>query len=78
MVLKSILKSRILFVLLFIREATAIREVVSVRSSIDILSDNDRRASKSDYIIEMSIKDAYLVFRALCKLSMKQIPAPEG
>ncbi|KAJ3127571.1 guanine nucleotide exchange protein for ADP-robosylation factor [Nowakowskiella sp. JEL0407] len=28
--------------------------------------------------VEMYIKDAYLVFRALCKLSMKPIPAVEG
>ncbi|KAJ3192020.1 guanine nucleotide exchange protein for ADP-robosylation factor [Irineochytrium annulatum] len=33
---------------------------------------------KRDSITDQYIKDAYLVFRALCKLSMKPIPAPEG
>lgn len=31
-----------------------------------------------DIFNDIHIKDAYLVFRALCKLSMKPIPAPEG
>ncbi|KAJ3118784.1 guanine nucleotide exchange protein for ADP-robosylation factor [Phlyctochytrium bullatum] len=33
---------------------------------------------KRDLVNDQYIKDAYLVFRALCKLSMKPIPAPEG
>jgi len=27
---------------------------------------------------DIYIKDAFLVFRSLCKLSMKTLPAPEG
>ncbi|KAJ3215780.1 guanine nucleotide exchange protein for ADP-robosylation factor [Dinochytrium kinnereticum] len=33
---------------------------------------------KMDIVTDQYIKDCYLVFRALCKLSMKPIPAPEG
>ncbi|KAJ3414515.1 guanine nucleotide exchange protein for ADP-robosylation factor [Chytridiales sp. JEL 0842] len=33
---------------------------------------------KEDAELDQAFKDAYLVFRALCKLSMKTIPAPEG
>ncbi|KAJ3087061.1 guanine nucleotide exchange protein for ADP-robosylation factor [Quaeritorhiza haematococci] len=46
----------------------------SVRDSKDIMQEHTRRFSN----IDTYIKDAYLVFRALCKLSMKPIPTPEG
>ncbi|KND00748.1 uncharacterized protein SPPG_03863 [Spizellomyces punctatus DAOM BR117] len=46
------------------------------RRSQDILNESSKKVKGS--AAEQYIKDAYLVFRALCKLSMKPIPAPEG
>ncbi|KAI9105732.1 hypothetical protein DFS34DRAFT_27501 [Phlyctochytrium arcticum] len=59
--------------------AAALRDLTkgaAVRASQDILNESSKKAKGS--ITDLSIKDAYLVFRALCKLSMKPIPAPEG
>ena len=51
-----------------------------MRSSADILSNPLLMPyqSQADHPSNELIKDAYLVFRALCKLSMKPIPNPEG
>ncbi|KAI8920934.1 hypothetical protein DFJ77DRAFT_506560 [Powellomyces hirtus] len=48
----------------------------AVRASQDILNEATKKVKGS--ASDQYIKDAYLVFRALCKLSMKPIPAPEG
>ncbi|KAI9017378.1 hypothetical protein BC832DRAFT_588642 [Gaertneriomyces semiglobifer] len=56
----------------------ALRELgrgTAVRASQDILNESTRAKGTA---VDQYIKDAYLVFRALCKLSMKPIPAPEG
>jgi len=34
--------------------------------------------SEEESLNDVYIKDAFLVFRSLCKLSMKTLPAPEG
>lgn len=48
----------------------------AVRASQDILNESSKKSKGST--ADQYVKDAYLVFRALCKLSMKPIPAPEG
>ena len=51
-----------------------------VRSSTDILT-NTYYSDREDLNVKRMherVKDAYLVFRALCKLSMKPIPNPDG
>ncbi|KAI8821985.1 uncharacterized protein EV422DRAFT_586065 [Fimicolochytrium jonesii] len=48
----------------------------AVRASQDILNESSKQVKGSP--ADQYLKDAYLVFRALCKLSMKPIPAPEG
>ena len=57
-----------------------LNQVPVVRSSTDILRGTEYTPDMSQDEIQDNerIKDAYLVFRALCKLSMKPIPNPEG
>ncbi|KAI9206768.1 uncharacterized protein BJ171DRAFT_18598 [Polychytrium aggregatum] len=51
----------------------------SIRTSHDILSSTGRdKNADRDPTVDEYIKDAYLVFRALSKLSMKPVPTPEG
>ncbi|KAJ3290032.1 guanine nucleotide exchange protein for ADP-robosylation factor [Borealophlyctis nickersoniae] len=58
---------------------TALGKTSAVRASHDILADTMRKtATSNETIIDQYIKDAYLVFRALAKLTMRPIPAPEG
>ncbi|KAJ3150955.1 guanine nucleotide exchange protein for ADP-robosylation factor [Geranomyces michiganensis] len=59
--------------------AAALRDLsrsAAVRASQDILNEATKKVKGS--ATDQYLKDAYLVFRALCKLSMKPIPAPEG
>ncbi|KAJ3012565.1 guanine nucleotide exchange protein for ADP-robosylation factor [Thoreauomyces humboldtii] len=59
--------------------AAALRDLsksAAVRASQDILNESSKKIKGNTN--DQWIKDAYLVFRALSKLSMKPIPAPEG
>ncbi|KAI8592987.1 hypothetical protein BDZ88DRAFT_503867 [Geranomyces variabilis] len=59
--------------------AAALRDLsrsAAVRASQDILNEATKKIKGN--ATDQYLKDAYLVFRALCKLSMKPIPAPEG
>ncbi|KAJ3219454.1 guanine nucleotide exchange protein for ADP-robosylation factor [Clydaea vesicula] len=60
-----------------IASSVALDENSHVKPNIEILNSASIKKSK-DSTNDLHIKDAYLVFRALCKLSMKPIPAPEG
>jgi hypothetical protein len=58
------------------------KRIATVRSSMDILGPIDSNSLPSSSSGEETlnnelVKDAYLVFRALSKLSMKPIPNPE-
>ncbi|KAI8812764.1 hypothetical protein BJ742DRAFT_552239 [Cladochytrium replicatum] len=55
---------------------TALSRNGPTRKSEDMLISNFKGSRENP--TDMYIKDAYLVFRALCKLTMKPIPAPEG
>ncbi|KAJ3328889.1 guanine nucleotide exchange protein for ADP-robosylation factor [Blyttiomyces sp. JEL0837] len=51
---------------------------MSRRADLKRSQDLLERRSKSENEVDECIKDAYLVFRALCKLSMKPISSPEA
>ncbi|KAJ3040877.1 guanine nucleotide exchange protein for ADP-robosylation factor [Rhizophlyctis rosea] len=56
----------------------ALSRTTGVRASTDILAETSRKPTGKETVVDQYIKDAYLVFRALAKLSMKNIPEKEG
>lgn len=54
---------------------TMVRKTEKILESI---SSGEKLLSNRDSTYDINIKDAYLVFRAMCKLSMKPIPQLEG
>ncbi|KAJ3026030.1 guanine nucleotide exchange protein for ADP-robosylation factor, partial [Rhizophlyctis rosea] len=57
---------------------SALTRTTGVRASTDILAETSGKASGKETTGDQYIKDAYLVFRALAKLSMKSVPGQEG
>lgn len=50
----------------------------NARLSQDLLNEAKEESSTSEFAYDVSIKDAYLVFRAFCKLTMKPVTAADS
>jgi hypothetical protein len=49
----------------------------NLKASYDILGSDGDPGAPVENLIDQYMKDSYLVFRALCKLSMKPLPTPD-